>query len=95
MLTYSFNKVEGHLGFLELDGELSSDTIAKLQEALYVALNNAEHVVINLGNVTKIDSACSELLEKVHIFAKRLKKVMTIRGLRHQFGDNLQQLSVV
>ncbi len=95
MLTYRFNKGEGHLGFLELDGELSSDTISKLQEALYVSLNNAEHVIINLSNVTKIDAACTDLLETVHRYAKKLRKVMTVKGLGHQFAGNLQKLSFV
>lgn len=81
MTDFRFEK-SGNYGILSLAGELTSGCSGRLKEALMVSLENAEHVVVNLKKVTKIDALC------VHVFAlacrkaRQLKKQLILTGIQ-------------
>ncbi len=63
MLNFMFDKSDG-LGLLTFDGELTAEY--------------AEHVVVNLDKVTRIDLICIQLLRLAYEKSKRLKKWLTL-----------------
>lgn len=77
MLNFMFEKSDG-LGLLTFDGELTIEYVDRVKEALMIALENAEHVVVNLDKVTKIDIICIQLLRLAYEKSKRLKKWLTL-----------------
>ena len=77
MLNFMFEKSDG-LGLLTFDGELTAEFADRVKEALMIALENAEHVVVNLDKVTRIDLICIQLLRLAYEKSKRLKKWLTL-----------------
>lgn len=77
MLNFRFEKSNG-LGLLTFDGELTTECADRVKEALMIALENAEHIVVNLDKLTKIDPICIHLLCMAYRKSKRLKKWLSL-----------------
>lgn len=64
---------------IALDGELTVARAADLKNVLAGSINSADSVEIDLGNVSKIDLACLQLLCSAHRTAAGKGKTLTIK----------------
>ena len=71
----------GGIGVLTFYGNLSRDRANELREALMVSVENAHHLVVNLENVTKLDSHCLQAIYTACRTAQRLNKGFTVNGV--------------
>lgn len=90
MIDFSFEK-SGNYGILRLAGELTGKYSGRLKEALMISLENAEHVVVNLKKVTKIDSLCIHLFALAYRKAKQLQKNLILTDI-HPKAYKLKRL---
>jgi anti-anti-sigma factor len=79
------------MGFLNLNGELTAEGAGRLKEALLISMDNAEHVVVNFANVTRIDSVCMRLFGIAYKKSKRLKKRVTLTGIEPETFNRLAE----
>jgi anti-anti-sigma factor len=89
-MNFNFEKT-GTLGLLTFDGELTEERSDRLKEALMVSLDNAEHVVVNFENVTKIDFICVQLFCQALKKAKRLKRHLTLTGMQEDAYKKIEE----
>jgi anti-anti-sigma factor len=89
-MDFRFEKA-GELGFLIFDGDLTEENASNLKEALLVSLDNADHLVINFENVTKIDRFCLRLFCKACKKSEKLGKRLTFTGISHEMCKRVEE----
>jgi anti-anti-sigma factor len=67
-------KKNGNKNTLDLSGELNINCAQELKNALVQTLKNADHVVLNLADVTGMDLSCLQLLCSAHKTSAKSKK---------------------
>jgi anti-anti-sigma regulatory factor len=90
MLNFNFEK-SGDLGLLIFDGELTEERISRLKEALMISMHNAEHVVVDFKQVTKIDPVCISLFSLLCKKSKKLKKRLTLIGMQPETYKQMEE----
>jgi|SRR5208283_3638110 len=67
---------------LTLGGELTVEHAVAIKKALITALDNADRLVVDLGNVEEVDLTCLQLLCSAHRMSVRLNKRLMLSGNR-------------
>ncbi len=90
-MAFSFEK-NGSIGILKCEGSLDADRAQTLQDALMVSIDNADHVVINCGEVKTIDSHCIQIFCTAHRIAVRADKKLMITGIAPDLSPSPQEI---
>jgi anti-anti-sigma regulatory factor len=75
---------KGGLGLLVLSGELTAHDTAKLQQGFLVSFESVDYLVVDLRNVSALDTSCFGLFCTAHRIFTRCSKRFIIVGLRRQ-----------
>lgn len=77
----------GGIGLLHLSGEWGSEGVEKLRQGFMVSFRSADHVVVDLRDVTGLDAGCFRLFCSAYrVFTSSSKRLLLI-GLSPQiFG---------
>jgi anti-anti-sigma factor len=88
MKGFEFRKY-GNAAQISFEGEILAGHAGKVQEALLISLNNADHVVVNLEKVSKIDSICAGIFNTAQQKARQLKKYLAFSDIRQEAINRL------
>lgn len=72
----------GNVAVLAVNSSITVEKASELKDILLKAVNAAEHVVVNLERVTEVDVSCLQILCSAHRTLTRLKKRITLGGIR-------------
>jgi anti-anti-sigma regulatory factor len=76
---FNFEKIEG-TGVLTFVGDLTAHRLSEVKAALMLAVENVDHLVLNLEKVRTIDLACFRVLRAAGEKATELGKGLTLLG---------------
>ena len=79
---------------LRLEGVLTVYEVAELRETLITALEEKDGIVLDLSNVTDIDTTGIQLLCSAYRTAKDAKKGFTIIGANDTFRDVISRIGL-
>ena len=65
---------------LFINGELTIQNASELKRILIESIDNSEHVVLNLDNVTEVDLSCLQLLYSAHKTAAKSNRRFTLNN---------------
>jgi anti-anti-sigma factor len=91
-MAFSFEK-KGAVGMLKCEGGLDADRAQTLRDALMVCIENADHVVVNCGEVKTIDSQCMQIFCTAHRIAVRADKKLMVIGIAPELNPSPQEIS--
>lgn len=80
--------------YLRLEGVLTVYEVAELRETLIAAFEKKNGVVLDLGNVTDIDTTGIQLLCSAYQTAKNTKKGFTIMGANDSFKEAISRIGL-
>lgn len=86
MINFTFART-GNIGTLTFYGELGHKHVNELKAALMISLNNADHLVVNLVDVTRIDPSCLHSIASARRMSSGLHKRLTFTGIRDGIFD--------
>ncbi|MBI5074663.1 MAG: STAS domain-containing protein [Nitrospirae bacterium] len=78
---------------MNCEGGLNADRAQTLRDALMVCIENADHVVVNCGDVKTIDSQCIQIFCTAHRMAVRAAKKLIITGIAPDLSPSPQEIS--
>ncbi|TAN45935.1 MAG: anti-sigma factor antagonist [Nitrospirae bacterium] len=87
MLKFSF-EMFNNTGVIRFEGEITYHSATVLKEALYMSLDNSDHVLLDFSKVSMIDSFFFEQMRKFKEVAQNLKKRMTVMNLPPYLNDS-------
>lgn len=90
-MAFSFEK-NGSMGLLKCEGGLDADRAQTLKDALMVCIDNADHIVVNCGEVNTIDSHCIQIFCTAHRMAVRANKKLIITGMAPDLAPSQQDI---
>jgi anti-anti-sigma regulatory factor len=70
----------GTTGVLTFVGDLTAHRISEVKAALMLAVENVDHLFLDLKKVRTIDLACSRVLRAAKVKAAALGKQLTLLG---------------
>ena len=82
-MNFSFEQ-QGYVGVLKFYGELTLKRVRELTEALMLSLDNTDHLVVNLQNVTVSDCASLKPILSAHKNAARQNKRLKLIGVNKE-----------
>ncbi len=72
----------GNFAVLAVNGPVTVERACELKEILLRAVNEAEHVVLDLERVTAVDVSCLQILCSAHRTSTRLNKRITLGNVQ-------------
>ncbi|MBF0327784.1 MAG: STAS domain-containing protein [Nitrospirae bacterium] len=88
MLKFSLEKFN-NTSVIKFDGELTSHSAPVFKEALYMSLENSDHVLLDFSKTSLIDSFFFDQMRKFREIAQKLKKRITVMNLPPHLSDSL------
>jgi anti-anti-sigma regulatory factor len=83
----------GNIGIFAFNGELSSEHENDLTLILMKAIHNSDRAVLNLKEVTKINSTCLQLLNTAYCTSIRLKKPLILTEVPKKYLSDMYNCS--
>lgn len=88
MLKFSLEKFND-TSVIKFDGELTSHSASVFKEALYMSLDNSDHVLLDFSKASMIDSFFLEQMRKFREITQNLKKRITVTNLPPHLSGSL------
>ncbi|MBF0560214.1 MAG: anti-sigma factor antagonist [Nitrospirae bacterium] len=93
-MRFTFEK-SGTAGHLTLDGELTTERADYVKEALLMAINNADFLVVNFTRVTSLDIFCTQMFCLAYFVSRKRGKHLMVTGLRQEIFKPVQKEQVL